>query len=117
MFLTHFKGQKEIRHYQRTAQLLISRRAFGRVVREISTDMAEGSKLEGLRWQAVAIEALQMGAELFTSDLFCMAQYAAIHARRATLMVRDMNLVYNIQAHGSNETLRKYGVSKSFEQQ
>ncbi len=83
----------EIRKYQRSTDLLLSRAAFARVVREI----AQQFKFD-LRWQPLAVEALQEAAEAVLVRLFEDANLCAIHARRVTVQPRDMQLAKRI--HG-----------------
>lgn len=83
----------EIRKYQRSTDLLLGRAAFERVVREI----AQQFKVD-LRWQPLAVEALQAAAEAVLVRLFEDANLCAIHARRVTVQPRDMHLARRI--HG-----------------
>ena len=83
----------EIRKYQRSTDLLLSRAAFARVVRET----AQQFKFD-LRWQPLAVEALQEAAEAVLVRLFEDANLCAIHARRVTVQPRDMQLAKRI--HG-----------------
>lgn len=83
----------EIRKYQRSTDLLLGRAAFERVVREI----AQQFKFD-LRWQPLAVEALQAAAEAVLVRLFEDANLCAIHARRVTVQPRDMHLARRI--HG-----------------
>ncbi|CAI4233094.1 unnamed protein product [Auanema sp. JU1783] len=85
---------KEIRKYQKTTNLLIPRLSFQRVVREIANNMSTSHEL---RWQSDAISALQEAAETYLTLLFEDSNLAAIHARRVTLMPRDMQLVRRIR--------------------
>lgn len=71
---------REIRRYQKTTDLLIRKTAFQRVVREIAED-----KLEGLRFQSSALEALQEAAEDHLVALFDASLQCAIHAKRVTI--------------------------------
>jgi histone H3/H4 len=62
------RALKEIRKFQRTTDLLIRRLPFARLVRQICDDhFAPGVQL---RWQALAIEALQEAAEDYLVKLF-----------------------------------------------
>ncbi|KAG8980661.1 centromeric DNA-binding histone H3-like protein cse4, partial [Tulasnella sp. 427] len=65
------KALKEIRKYQRSTDLLISKLPFSRVVREIAMDMVTDPENEvGLRWQSSAILALQEASEAYLVHLF-----------------------------------------------
>ncbi|KAG7457572.1 hypothetical protein MATL_G00228560 [Megalops atlanticus] len=83
----------EIRKYQKTTDLLLRRGPFSRLVREVC---ATFSKLD-LRWQALALQALQEASEAFLVRLFADANLCAIHAKRVTLYPRDMQLARRIR--------------------
>ncbi|XP_078350566.1 histone H3-like [Oculina patagonica] len=83
---------REIRRYQRTTDLLIRKIAFQRLVREISQHFAPG-----LRFQPTALLALQEAAESYIVSLFEDVNLCAIHARRVTIMARDMQLALRIR--------------------
>ena len=78
----------EIRHYQKSTRPIIPARPFCRVVREICEDIKTG-----MRWQAMAVYNLQMGAESALVDMFELANLAAIHAKRITIFPKDTLLV------------------------
>jgi len=82
----------EIRKYQKSTDLLLSKAAFTRLVREI----AQMFKFD-LRWQATAIDALQCAAEALLVQLFEDANLCAIHARRVTIQPRDIQLARRIR--------------------
>ncbi|KAI9199266.1 histone H3 [Polychytrium aggregatum] len=92
---------REIRHYQKTTDLLIRKLPFARLVRELALQhMSElmGERSEGiLRWQATAIMALQEATEAFLVHLFEDANLCAIHAKRVTLMTKDIQLARRIR--------------------
>ena len=56
---------REIKHYQRTTQLLLLRLPFARLVREVATVVSRHDH----RWQAEAIEALQEASESYLIGL------------------------------------------------
>uniref|UniRef100_M0ZH06 Histone H3 n=1 Tax=Solanum tuberosum TaxID=4113 RepID=M0ZH06_SOLTU len=72
---------REIRHFQKTWNLVIPAAPFIRLVREISHFFAPGVT----RWQAEALIAIQEAAEDFLVHLFEDAMLCAIHAKRVTL--------------------------------
>ena len=84
---------REIRKYQRGTDLLIQKRPFQRLVREIAQRVAPA----GTRFQSAAIMALQNATETFTVELFGHANLCAIHARRVTVMPRDIKLACRIR--------------------
>ncbi|VDI76931.1 uncharacterized protein [Mytilus edulis] len=83
----------EIRQYQKTTNLLIRKLPFSRVVREIAMAISH----EPLRWNAMAICALQEAAEAFIVHLFEDANMCAIHAKRVTIQVKDVWLARRIR--------------------
>ncbi|KAL9989326.1 hypothetical protein ACROYT_G003864 [Oculina patagonica] len=84
----------EIRHYQKTTHLLLRKAPFMRVVREIADRFYHR---EELRWQVPALLALQEAAEAFLVRLFEDANLCAIHAKRVTVMPKDMQLARRIR--------------------
>ncbi|MCD9641397.1 centromeric histone H3 [Datura stramonium] len=77
---------REIRHFQKTWDLVIPAAPFIRLVREISHFFAP----EVTRWQAEALIAIQEAAEDFLVHLFEDAMLCAIHAKRVTLNFIDL---------------------------
>ncbi|KAG5175917.1 histone-fold-containing protein [Tribonema minus] len=89
------KALKEIRAYQRSTELLIRKLPFARLVKEVQTSFTPG----GLqyRWAATAVLALQEAAEAHLVGLFEDANLACIHAKRVTIMPKDMQLARRIR--------------------
>jgi len=85
---------REIRKYQKSTDLLIRKLPFARLVREISEELFP--KL-GLRFQSVAIAALQEASEAYLVGLFEDTNMCALHARRVTIMPKDMQLARRIR--------------------
>ena len=83
---------KDIRHFQKTSVLLIRRLPFQRLVREIAQDYKTD-----LRFQSAAILCLQEAAEAYLVRLFDDANLCAIHARRVTIMPKDIQLARRIR--------------------
>jgi len=54
--------------------------------------------MEDLRWQSQAIMALQEAAEAFVVHLFEDTNLLAIHAKRVTIMAKDMQLARRIRS-------------------
>ena len=82
---------KDIRHYQGSTALLIRKLPFQRLVREIAQDFKTD-----LRFQSAAILCLQEAAEAYLVKLFDDANLCAIHARRVTIMPKDILLARRI---------------------
>jgi len=78
---------REIRKYQKSTELLIRKLPFQRLVREIAQDFKND-----LRWQGQAILALQESAEAYLVSLFEDSNLCAIHAKRVTIMPKDMQV-------------------------
>lgn len=83
---------KEIRKFQKSTDLLIRKLPFQRLVREIAQDYKTD-----LRFQAQAIVALQEAAESYLVGLFDDCQLMALHAKRITIMPKDMQLAIRIR--------------------
>lgn len=86
---------REIRRYQNSTKLLMLKLPFARLVREIGMDFRpQGSEF---RWQSQAIQALQEAAEAYMVYLFEDANLCAIHAKRVTIMQKDIQLARRIR--------------------
>ena len=90
----------EIRHFQRlrSHELLIRKLPFQRVVREIIQDHSTQYRV-----QASAIAALQEASEDYLVKLLEDTNICAIHARRVTILPKDMQLARRLRG----ETERK----------
>ncbi|KAA8499112.1 histone H3.3 type a [Porphyridium purpureum] len=84
----------EIRKFQKSTDLLIRRLPFARLVKEITQHYHHG-----LRWQVDAVQALQYAAEDYLVGLLEDANLCAIHARRVTIMPRDLHLARRIRGY------------------
>ena len=83
---------KDICHFQGTTALLIRKLPFQRLVREIAQDYKTD-----LRFQSAAILCLQEAVEAYLVRLFDDANLCAIHARRVTIMPKDILLARRIR--------------------
>ncbi|GAB1197358.1 Histone H3-like centromeric protein hH3v [Aspergillus pseudonomiae] len=88
---------KEIRKYQRSYDLLLRKLPFARLVREVALDLLPADVGSELRWQSQAIMALQEAAEAFLVHLFEDTNLCAIHAKRVTIMQKDIQLARRIR--------------------
>ena len=90
---------KEIRRYQKSTELLIRKLPFQRLVREIAGDSKVIlSPLCGkVRFQSLAIKALQEASEAYLVGLFEDTNLCAIHAKRVTIMPKDIQLARRIR--------------------
>ncbi|RCV17167.1 hypothetical protein SEVIR_3G202600v4 [Setaria viridis] len=84
---------REIRKYQKSTELLIPFAPFARLVREI-TDFYSKGKVT--RWTPQALLAMQEAAEFHLIELFEVSNLCAIHAKRVTIMQRDIQLARRI---------------------
>ena len=82
----------EIRRYQKSTELLIRKLPFQRLVREIAQDFKTD-----LRFQSAAIGALQEASEAYLVGLFEDTNLCAIHAKRVTIMPKDIQLARRIR--------------------
>ena len=80
------------RKYQKSTELLIRKLPFQRLVREIAQDFKTD-----LRFQSSAVLALQEAAEAYLVGLFEDTNLAAIHAKRVTIMPKDIQLARRIR--------------------
>ncbi len=86
------KALREIRKYQKSTELLIRKLPFSRLVREIAKDFKTDLRLCGS-----AIMALQEAAEAYLVGLFEDTNLCAIHAKRVTIMPKDIQLALRIR--------------------
>lgn len=83
---------REIRKYQKSTELLIRKLPFQRLVKEIAQNFKQD-----LRFQSAAIEALQAASEAYLTGLFEDVNMCAIHAKRVTIMSKDISLALRIR--------------------
>ena len=86
---------REIRRFQKSVELLIPKLPFQRLVREIMQDQGNGD----LRIQSSAVGALQEVCEAYLAGVFEDTQLCALHAKRTTIMKRDMKLALRIRGN------------------
>ena len=83
---------REIRKYQKSTELLIRKLPFQRLVREVAQEYKSD-----LRFQSSAVLALQEASESYLVSLFEDTNLCAIHARRVTIMPKDIQLARRIR--------------------
>lgn len=83
---------REIRKYQKTGDLLLKKAPFQRMVKEIAYEFKSDT-----RFQSSAIAALQEAAEMYLVGLFEDTNLIALHAKRVTIMPKDMQLARRIR--------------------
>jgi len=87
---------REIRRYQKSTELLIRKMPFQRLLREVA-----GTIRNDLRFQSTALLAMQEAAEAYLVGLFEDTNLCAIHAKRITILVKDMQLARRIRGEKS----------------
>ena len=93
---------REIRRYQKSTKCQIKRSPFQKLIREISQEYrvcpdGPGTPSIQVRFQSTAIAALQEAAENFIVGLFEDVNLLAVHAKRVTIMPRDVRLALRIR--------------------
>ena len=88
---------REIRTYKKSTECLIKRSPFQKLIQEISQEycicpLGPGTPSMQVRFQSTAIAALQEAAENFIVGFFEDVNLLAIHAKRVTVMSRDIRL-------------------------
>jgi histone H3 len=84
---------REIRKYQKSTELFIRKAPFQRLVHEIVMDI----NMTDLRFQSTAVLALQEASEAYLVGLFEDTNLCAIHAKRVTIMPKDIQLSRRIR--------------------
>ncbi|KAI1696443.1 core histone h2A/H2B/H3/H4 domain-containing protein [Ditylenchus destructor] len=84
---------REIRRYQKSTELLIRKLPFQRLVREIAQEYQTA-----IRFQSSSVMALQEAAEAYLVGLFEDANFCAIHAKRVTIMAKDLALARRLRS-------------------
>ena len=84
----------EIRHYQKTSDLLLKpTHIFKKLVRSIACE----EKVGGVRLSLAAIEYLQHIADTYLTDVLRDANLCAIHAKRETVMPKDVHMARRLR--------------------
>lgn len=94
---------RETRCFQRSGDLLIRKLPFQRLVRDVAQDFCLD-----LRFLSTAVLALQEAAEAYLVDLFADCTPCAIHAKRVTIMAKDMQLARRIHCESAYEGCRSW---------
>ena len=83
---------RDIRRYQKSTELLIRKLPFQRLVLQISAEHCTF-----FRWKSTALSAVQEAAEAYLVSLFEDTNLCAIHAKRVTIMPKDIQLARRIR--------------------
>ena len=91
---------KEIGRYQKSTELLIRKLPFQRLAWEIAADaeVVPSHMVGKIKFQSMALLALKESAEAYLVRLFEDTNLCAIHAKRVTIMPKDIQLARRI--HG-----------------
>ncbi|XP_045886855.1 histone H3.3 [Micropterus dolomieu] len=81
-----------LKECSKSTELLIRKLPFQRLVREIAQDFKTD-----LRFQSSAVMALQEASEAYLVGLFEDTNLCAIHAKRVTIMPKDIQLARRIR--------------------
>ena len=84
------RALSQIKKMQKSTNLLIPKKSFGRLVREIAQELGDD-----LRFQEDAILALQEAAEAYLIEVFKRANTNAIHAHRLGINASDWKMAMN----------------------
>ena len=90
----------KIRRYQKSTALLIRKVPFQRLAREVLQDLNKPGSyphFNATRFQATSLLAIQESVEAFSVGMFEDINLCAIHARRVTIMPKDMQLALRIR--------------------
>ena len=87
---------REIRKFQNSTELLVKKKPFQRIVREIADDFKKE-----LKFQSTALLALQEAAEAYIVGLFEDINLLSIHSKRVTIMKKDVDVSRRIRGERS----------------
>ena len=96
----------EIQRYQQSTENLIKRTPFNKLIKEISQEYricpnGLGTPSVQVCFQSTALAALQEAVEIFLVGLFEDVNLLAVHAKRVTVMPRDIRLALRIRGDQS----------------
>ena len=95
---------REIRRFQKSTECLIKRSPFQKLIREISQKyqicpQGPATPSMQVRFQSTTIAALQEAAEKFIVGVFEDIKLLTVHAKRVTVMPRDIRLALRIRGN------------------
>ena len=91
---------RQIKHYQKSTELLIRLAPFERLVKEVADSLSIDGTTK-YRWKVSAIQALQCAVEAYLIALMEDTNKAAIHAKRVTIRPEDLHIVRSIRGRVS----------------
>ena len=83
---------RQVRKLQKTTNTLIRKAPFQRMVRAVAN-----AQKDGLRWQSAAVSAMQEATEAYIIGVLSDSNLCALHARRVTVMPRDIHLARRLR--------------------
>ena len=87
------KWLHEMKKYQKSTAHMIPRAPFTRLVREVASEVPGG---ERVNWKPAALEMLREAAENNIVELLRASYWCSLHAKRVTLMPKDIHLVKKV---------------------
>uniref|UniRef100_A0AC35G0Y6 Histone H2A/H2B/H3 domain-containing protein n=1 Tax=Panagrolaimus sp. PS1159 TaxID=55785 RepID=A0AC35G0Y6_9BILA len=90
----------DIEEYQESRELLLPRAPVCRLVKEIMSKHPYSAG--GLRIQRMALEVVQQAAEAFLVNTFEDVNLLAFHARRVTIMPKDVQILKRLHSTMNN---------------
>ena len=87
---------REIRRLQKSTSMLIPRAPFQRLVREVMMGLRD-IQVDNYKFQSAALSALQEATEAYLVGLFEDTNLCCLHAKRVTIMPRDVELARRIR--------------------
>ncbi|CAD8090100.1 unnamed protein product [Paramecium sonneborni] len=91
------KVLQEIRQLQTSSVLVCRRAGFQRFVRQIGLKVSDQLGYKDFRYSSKSLECLQTLTEQYMVDLFEDSVQCTFHAKRVTLMAKDLNLTARIR--------------------
>ena len=102
------KTMKKIRNHQTTKNLSIPKRAFQRLLKNITENIQssmvqnEVTNNEPYKFSSSSITLLQHCTEMFLINIFEDSYLCTLHAKRVTLMVKDFRLARRIRGNNTD---------------
>ncbi|OBA28839.1 histone-fold-containing protein, partial [Hanseniaspora valbyensis NRRL Y-1626] len=88
---------REIMKYQSTTDLLVAKIPFAKIVKQITDQYTLSDESdENYKWQSMALLALQEASEAYIVGLLEHTNLLAIHAKRNTVMKKDLQLARRV---------------------
>ena len=91
---------REIRKYQTTTDLMIQKKPFYRLVKEIGNNVMDKigiQKAKGMRYTKASLDTTQEIVESWMTTVLEDAQMVALHGRRVKVQVKDLMLVMRMR--------------------